>query len=123
MAKEQFQQQLHAMLEAGSGSSTVAELLDTLTGLIRQHEDTFRSVTNSYRLAATDTGTTRAFALTGGVYRELADGEPADVTITGKEQHLLAVFNKKLNPAGALLTGKIKVKGDLGALTTLASYL
>ena len=123
MAKEQFQQELNALLEAGSGSSTLAELLEKLTGLIRQHEDTFRAVTASYRLTASDSGTTRAFALEGGAYRALTEGDATDVTITGKEQHLLAIFNKKLNPAMALLTGKIKVKGDLGALNTLASYL
>lgn len=123
MAKEQFQQELKAMLEAGSGSSTLAELLDKLTGLIRQHEDTFRAVTGSYRLTASDSCVTRAFALEGGAYRVLTDGDATDVTIIGKEQHLLAIFNKKLNPAMAVLTGKIKVKGDLGALNTLASYL
>ncbi|MBR4069271.1 MAG: SCP2 sterol-binding domain-containing protein [Clostridia bacterium] len=123
MAKEQFQQELKTMLEAGSGNSSITELLDKLTGLIRQHQDTFLAVTNSYRLTTTDSGITRAFALESGVYRELTDADTTDVTIIGKEQHLLAVFNKKLNPAMALLTGKIKVKGDLGALNTLASYL
>lgn len=123
MAKEQFQQELNAMLEKGSGSLSLAQVLDGLTELIGRHGDTFQKVTNSYRLIATDSGVARAFALENGHYQPLAENEPADVTITGKEQHLLAIFNKQLKPAMALLTGKLKVQGNMGALTTLASYL
>ncbi len=123
MAKEQFQQELENMLAAGSGSQSLAQVLDGLTALLQRHQDTFREVTNSYRLAASDSGVTRAFKLENGCYRPLGDAEPADVTITGKEQHLLAIFNKQLKPAAALLTGKLKVKGSLAALNTLAAYL
>ncbi len=123
MAKEQFQQELTAMLEKGSGTLSLSQVLDGLTQLISRHGDTFQSVHNSYRLIASDSGVTRAFALENGQYRPLGDDENADVTITGKEQHLLAIFNKQLKPAMALLTGKLKVQGSMGALTTLASYL
>jgi len=111
------------MLAEGSGNRPLSEVLDGLCGLLERYGSVFEEVTASYRLTAADSGTSRAFALKGGQYLPLGDNEPVDVTITGKEQHLLAIFNKQLNPAGALLTGKIKVKGSLAALNTLASYL
>ena len=111
------------MLSQGSGDQTLAQVLDGLTDLLIRHADTFRGVTDSYRLAASDSGVSRAFALENGQYRTLSDQDDADVTITGKEQHLLAIFNKQLKPATALLTGKLKVKGSLAALNTLAAFL
>ena len=123
MAKEQFQQELHAMLAAGSGDRSLQQVLNGLCDLLVRHQDTFSAVTGSYRLTASDSGVTRAFALNNGVYRPLTDAEAVDVTIIGKEEHLLAIFNKQLKPAAALLTGKLKVKGSLAALNTLAAYL
>lgn len=111
------------MLEEGSGNLTFRQVLDGLAGLIERYSAIFTDISASYRLTAADSGITRSFALKGGTYLPLGESEPVDVTITGKEQHLLAVFNKKLNPAGALLTGKIKVKGSLAALNALAAYL
>lgn len=123
MAKEHFQQELHAMLAEGSGSRSLDQVLDGLTALLRRHSSVFTGVTGSYRLTASDSGVNRAFALKDGQYQPLGDADAVDVTIIGKEEHLLAIFNKKLKPAGALLTGKLKVKGSLAALNTLAAYL
>ena len=123
MAKEQFQQELEMMLQQGSGDKNLAQVLDGLVELLIRHQDTFVGITYRYRLSATDSGTSRAFALVDGRYAPLDEAAPVDVTILGKEQHLLAIFNKQLKPAAALLTGKLKVKGSLAALNTLAAYL
>ncbi len=123
MAKEQFQQDLEAMLQAGSGEKTLAQVLDGLIVLLIHHEDTFAGVTYRYRLLASDTGTSRAFALEDGKYAALSDTDEVDVTISAKEKTLLQIFNKEIKPAAALLTGKLKVKGSLAALNTLASFL
>lgn len=123
MAKEQFQQELHAMLDSGSHDLAFRQVLEGLQELIERHSAVFTDISASYRLTAADSGISRAFELKRGQYRPLGEDEAADVTISGKEQHLLAVFHKKLNPAGALLTGKIKVKGSLAALNALAAYL
>ena len=122
MAKEQFQQELEAMLQKGSGDMSLAQVLNGLVELLIRHQDTFAGVTYRYRLSATDSATSRAFALEDGRYAPLDETAPVDVTILGKEQHLLAVFHKKLNPAGALLTGKIKVKGS-GCIRTREHFL
>ena len=123
MAKEQFQQDLEAMLTQGSGNRNLSQVLDGLIELLKRHEDTFTGVTYRYRLAASDTGVTRGFALEDGRYAPLDESAPVDVTILGKEEHLMAIFNKQLKPAKALLTGKLKVQGSLVALNTLAAFL
>lgn len=123
MAKEQFQRELETMLQKGSGDMSLAQVLDGLVELLIRHQDTFAGVTYRYRLSATDSDTSRAFALEDGRYAPLDETAAVDVTILGKEQHLLAIFNKQLKPAAALLTGKLKVKGSLAALNTLAAYL
>lgn len=123
MAKEQFQQELETMLQKGSGDMNLAQVLDGLVELLIRHQDTFAGVTYRYRLSATDSGVSRAFALEDGRYAPLDESAPVDVTILGKEQHLMAIFNKQLKPAAALLTGKLKVKGSIVALNTLAAFL
>ena len=123
MAKEQFQQELEAMLQQGSGGMSLAQVLDGLVELLIRHQDTFAGVTYRYRLSATDSGVSRAFALEDGHYAPLDEAATVDVTILGKEQHLMAIFNKQLKPAAALLTGKLKVKGSIVALNTLAAFL
>ena len=123
MAKEQFQQDLEAMLTQGSGNRNLSQVLDGLIELLKRHEDTFAGVTYRYRLAASDTGVTRGFALEDGRYAPLDESAPVDVTILGKEEHLLAIFNKQLKPAKALFTGKLRVQGSLVALNTLAAFL
>ena len=46
-----------------------------------------------------------------------------DVTVLGTEANLLAVFQRKLNPAAGLLLGQIKVEGSKSALLKLAALL
>ncbi len=123
MSKTMFQQELEAMLAKGSGDMPLGQVLDNLSALLIRHEETFRGVTYSYRLSASDSDVTRAFSLVDGHYSPLGDSDATDVTVTAKEQHLLAIFNKQLKPASALLTGKLKVKGSLAALNTLAAFL
>lgn len=53
----------------------------------------------------------------------LSEADTADVTISGREADLISLFRGTLSPAKALLFGKIKVKGDLGALSAFASFL
>lgn len=122
MAKEQFTQEWEAMLMGGSGSMPLQQVLEGLTALISRHPDTFAGISYSYRLIASDTGVSCAFMLENGLYAPLNEAADVDVTLSGKEQHLLAIFNRQLKPAAALLTGKLKVKGSLVALNTLTAF-
>jgi putative sterol carrier protein len=46
-------------------------------------------------------------------------GGDADTTITVSEENFLKLASGKQNPMTAYMTGKIKVKGDMGAATKL----
>jgi putative sterol carrier protein len=46
-------------------------------------------------------------------------GDDADVTITTSEQDFEKLVSRELNPTTAYMTGKLKVKGDMGAAMKL----
>jgi putative sterol carrier protein len=46
-------------------------------------------------------------------------GDSADVTISTSEANFEKIVNGELNPTSAYMTGKIKVKGDMGAAMKL----
>ena len=43
----------------------------------------------------------------------------ADTTITTSEETMMAVINGEQNPTTAYMTGKLKIKGDMGAAMKL----
>ena len=94
MAKEQFQQELEAMLQKGSGDMSLAQVLDGLVELLIRHQDTFAGVTYRYRLSATDSATSRAFALEDGRYAPLDESAAVDVTILGKVTAVFRSYQK-----------------------------
>ena len=111
---------LYALADGGAG---LAELLDGICEALERHPREVRDINASYRVHATDTGATRAFALENGAFRTLEEAENADVTVLGSEADLLRVFRRQLAPAAALLLGKIKVKGNKAALMRFAEFL
>jgi putative sterol carrier protein len=46
-------------------------------------------------------------------------GGEADTTITTSEESFLAISRGELNPTSAYMTGKLKIKGDMGAAMKL----
>ena len=46
-------------------------------------------------------------------------GDSADVTISASEENFQKIVSGELNPTSAYMTGKIKVKGDMGAAMKL----
>lgn len=101
----------------------LAELVPELYGVLGRNGDALRDITHAYRVRATDTGYTEAFALRSGALDALTAADAVDVTVLGTEANLLAVFQRKLNPVKALLLGKIKVDGNKAALLKLAAFL
>lgn len=108
--------------KAGNAAS-IAELWDDLEGLFRDHTEELSDASLSLRLAVTDLNRSLALKLEEGRYSPLTEDAPADVTISAKDKDMLAFFSGKLNPAMAVLFGKIKVQGDLKALAPLSRFL
>ncbi|MDL2226618.1 SCP2 sterol-binding domain-containing protein [Deltaproteobacteria bacterium OttesenSCG-928-M10] len=56
----------------------------------------------------------------------LNQGEPLDepdITVTAESDTALAIYEKKLNPMMAFMTGKIKVKGDMSKVALIKGLL
>jgi len=120
---EGFQQDIQSMYTLAERSKNLADLVPALCDVLRRNGDSLADVTYAYRLTATDTGYSCAFALQRGVFMELDTAGRVDVTVAGTDAHLLAVFQRKLNPMTAMLLGKIKVNGSKTALMKLATFL
>ena len=56
---------------------------------------------------------------------EVTEGCPEnpDLTVTATSETALALFEKRLNPLMAFMTGKVKVKGDVAKVALLKSLL
>jgi putative sterol carrier protein len=58
-------------------------------------------------------------AVADGKVNVTAGGGDADTTITTSEETMLAVVKGEQNPTTAYMTGKLKIKGDMGAAMKL----
>lgn len=118
-----FRQDIESMYVIAAHCDSLSILMAALYDVLRRNEESLVDVTYAYRLDATDTGYTSAFMLDHGRFAMLAESDWADVTVIGPENNLLAIFQRKLNPAAALLFGKIKINGSKSALMKLTSFL
>ncbi len=75
-------------------------------------------MTNSYAFDIDGAGQWKVDVQDGTVDVTEGAGE-ADVTITTSEDNFLAITRGELNPTTAYMTGKLKIKGDMGAAMKL----
>lgn len=102
---------------------TLSEAGEKLLAALSKNPDAIEDLTASYRIAATDTGAELAFRVTAGVTAPLSQDEEAEVTVTGTEQYLTRLLRGELAPLPALLTGKIRLKGDKAKLLRFGEFL
>lgn len=103
---------------------TSKELFETLLGLSGKAKvDPALEALVLVELGGSDPALWTAKVDGGGV--SLTEGRPEnpDLTISGSSETAVAIFQKKLNPLMALMTGKVKIKGDMGKVTMLKSLL
>ena len=123
MNQTTLKQEIQQVYTLADSHCSLPALMDAICGVLQRHPQELAHLTHSYRLVSTDTGYTLAFGLTEGVYARLPEGQAVDVEVIGKEQNLLAVFQRKVAPLSALLLGRLKLKGDKSALMKLAEFL
>lgn len=88
---------------------TARELLLRVPRAIKQGADTPDAVIQF------DTAEPLHYVVKDGVVRfEEGPAGRADVTVKVKDDDLVRMFEGKLNPMTALMTGRLKVKGDVG---------
>jgi putative sterol carrier protein len=99
---------------------SVREFFEALPGRIPAEKAA--GVTNSYVFDIKDAGTWRVAVDDGKVAVSEGDGE-ADAHFTMSEEIFQKLVAGKQNPTTAVLTGKIKVKGDMAAASKLGKLL
>ncbi|MDD3214007.1 MAG: SCP2 sterol-binding domain-containing protein [Eubacteriales bacterium] len=118
-----FRRDINAMYATAEQAHSLPALIPVLCDMLRRNGDSLVGITYAYRLTTIDTDYSFAFSLTEGAFCDLSPSAPVDVVVSGREANLLAVFQRRLNPAKALLLRKIRVDGSMAALMELASFL
>jgi putative sterol carrier protein len=96
-------------------AESVQEFFDTLPD--RDASKT-EGMNNSYLFDIEGAGQWLVTVADGQVSVTEGGGE-ADTTISASEETMLAVANGEQNPTSAYMTGKLKIKGDMGAAMKL----
>lgn len=118
-----FRQDIQQLYLLADASATLADFIPSLTVVLSRNEESLNGFSYAYRIVATDTEYRYAFALTQGQFSELTPASPVDVTVSGKDIHLLSIFQRKVSPMKALLLGRVRVEGNQSALLQLAKFL
>ena len=98
-------------------AQSVSEFFEGLPS--RADPDKIAGVNNTYRFDIEDAGSWTVDVQDGKVdVAQDGDAEP-DVTITTSEENFQKLVSGELNPTTAYMTGKLKIKGDMGAAMKL----
>ena len=97
-------------------AESVQEFFDGLGA--RADADKTAGMTNSYLFDIEGAGQWLV-AVDDGKVNVTEGGGEADTTLAASEETMLAVVNGELNPTTAYMTGKLKIKGDMGAAMKL----
>ena len=95
---------------------TVQEFFDALPSKVDPAKTA--GMNNSFAFDIADVGAWTVTVADGVV--SVADGEnDADCTISASEETLMKIASGEANPTTAYMTGKLKIKGDMGAALKL----
>jgi putative sterol carrier protein len=97
-------------------ADTVHQFFDSLAS--RTDTEKTAGMNNSYLFDIEGAGQWVVSVKDGAVDVSEGAGE-ADTTITTSEESFLAISRGELNPTSAYMTGKLKIKGDMGAAMKL----
>jgi putative sterol carrier protein len=97
-------------------AESVREFFESLPG--RADASKTAGMNNSYLFDITGAGQWKVDVQDGQVSVTEGSGD-ADTTIETSEETMLAVVRGEQNPTSAYMTGKLKIKGDMGAAMKL----
>jgi putative sterol carrier protein len=96
--------------------ASVREFFEGLPG--RVPAERIAGMNNTYLFAIEGAGTWRVAIADGAI--EVTEGEgDADVTFSSSEESFEKIVSGEQNPTTAYMTGKLKIKGDMGAAMKL----
>jgi putative sterol carrier protein len=96
-------------------AETVQEFFDSLA---TRDASATAGMNNSYLFDIEGAGQWVVSVTDGAIAVTEGTGE-ADTTISTSEESFLAISRGELNPTSAYMTGKLKIKGDMGAAMKL----
>jgi putative sterol carrier protein len=97
-------------------AETVKEFFDGLPTRVDQSKTA--GMTNSYLFNIEGAGQWQVAVADGKVDVTEGSGD-ADVTISSSEENFMKIVRGEQNPTTAYMTGKLKIKGDMGAAMKL----
>ena len=97
-------------------ADTVQEFFDSLAD--RADAEKTAGMNNSYLFDIEGAGQWLV-AVADGTINVTEGGGEADTTIAASEETMMAVVRGEQNPTTAYMTGKLKIKGDMGAAMKL----
>ena len=95
---------------------TVQEFFDALPSRVDPAKTA--GMNNSFAFDIADVGAWTVTVADGAVSVSEGDND-ADCTISASEETLMKIANGEANPTTAYMTGKLKIKGDMGAALKL----
>jgi putative sterol carrier protein len=97
-------------------AESVREFFEGLEGRVDRTKTA--GMNNSYVFDVEGAGTWKVDVRNGDVSVTEGSGD-ADATISASEENMLRIARRELNPTTAYMTGKLKIKGDMGAALKL----
>ncbi|MGH3072028.1 MAG: SCP2 sterol-binding domain-containing protein [Gaiellaceae bacterium] len=97
-------------------AESVQEFFDGLA--TRADAEKLAGMNNSYLFDIESAGQWLV-AVADGTIDVTEGGGEADTTISASEENFLSITRGELNPTSAYMTGKLKIKGDMGAAMKL----
>jgi len=120
---EELKMDIQQVLASIDESFSFEELMERFCSVLASHPEALSALEGRYRLQTTDTGVHVGFALSASGFQALDASEPVDAVISGKEENLLQILRRELNPMAAMFTGKLSVKGSMQALMKFSQVL
>lgn len=104
--------------------TTTREIFEKVEKKIRERSDELSDVRAVYKFELKgDDGGTWVVDLREETLGVRESEEDAQCTIKAKDVHFVDMFTGKLRPESALLTGKVKMSGDIGLAMKLGQIL
>lgn len=102
-------------------TQTVAGVMQEMEGKFRAEKAAGINATFQFDITGEGGGQWNAVINDGQASFNEGVADSPTVTITAADQDWIRIVNGQLNPQMAFMTGKIKVKGDLGLATKLGT--
>jgi putative sterol carrier protein len=96
--------------------ASVREFFESLPG--RADPERIAGINNTYLFEIEGAGTWTV-AIADGAIQVTEGGTDADVTFSASEENFEKIVAGEQNPTTAYMTGKLKIKGDIGAAMKL----